>query len=183
MGDLRTMDETQYRAKLSEVADWRTLDPNEVNKTSGIPRKYSRKKPKPQVDEEVDEQEEQEDAVQVNDQHLPVVLNNLKVKGCHCEDCGKYCESGRKKEIQFYWRNGKTFLREKCNTCRKQKNPYTGEFDLGPIQAAAVWHAHIKAKKEHAPKSKTYVEDGREVQQDENEVEIIKRYRDISPQG
>ena len=180
------MDKELFKQKLSEVAEWKIPKPTAANKASGIKRKYSRPK-KQELEEESMSSEDNEDNEDNDlgiseDQNvtLPVQLLEAKIQSCQCSDCGKFCEHGRKKESQFYFKAGKKFIREKCATCKLHKDPNTGKFSLSAQQAPTVWYAYLYAEtvKKKPNKVITTEENGRWVEQTENDQEIIRKYLD-----
>lgn len=177
------MDNELFKKKLSEVANWGLPTLEQSVKSTGLSKNRRGRKPKvADVTEEQEEQEEQEIGVVkdgTNVTYAPMVTS-LKVQSCQCEDCGKFCENGRKKEGQIYFKRGRTYIREKCLTCKKHKDPYTGKFTLSHTQSSSVWHKYMGAKTEKRNITKRIIaaENGRLYEEEENDQEIIKKYLD-----
>lgn len=150
------MDDKEFKRKLSEVANW--IIPDDLSDLIERPRKTIRKKKPKKVqvqkpvdsDQDIEDLEEQEEFVhsdEPNDTYPPKILD-LKCQGTVCDDCGRYCENGRKKEKKLYELNNKRHWREKCITCNKARNPYTGYFDLSTGQSGIVWNGYIHNRKQ-----------------------------------
>ncbi len=84
----------------------------------------------------------------VNPTYAPMLVR-VKRCGITCEDCGEYCANGREKEKKLYETGGKknSHWRERCLTCNKAKNPFTGKYDLSIQQASYVWAAYLRETK------------------------------------
>ena len=177
------MKDDEFKKKLSEVAEWRIPDHNEVNKVSGPPRRYKTRKPAVEV---IEEQDDCEEPVTVENPNFAIQLVKAKIQPVTCEDCGRHCEHGRQKDLRFYFNNGATAIRERCVTCQKHKNPSTGQFDLSSAGSNAVWHNYLRTIGDRKSGSKTdptviqhkIYEEGRTVDYTENDQEIIKKYLD-----
>ena len=73
----------------------------------------------------------------------PLTVKQLKIQGCHCEDCGNWCENGRKTEKKLY-KTGKTHWRTRCVTCRRWQHPDSGEFTLTPATSAVYYNQWVQ---------------------------------------
>ena len=129
------MDNEEFKRKLTEVADWKI--PDTPRETSLNAKKKRGRKSNEDEYMELREEIFYEEFGGVNPTYPPMLLK-LKVQACDCEDCGKTCEEGRKKEKKLYDSN-RLHWREKCITCGMSKNPWTGAFDLDSTRAALVW--------------------------------------------
>lgn len=147
------MDNEEFKRKLTEVADWKIPDtPRETSLNAK--KKRGRKS---HEDEYMELREEifYEEFGGVNPTYPPMLLK-LKIQSCACEDCGKVCKEGRKKEKKLYDSN-RLHWREKCVTCGMTKNPWTGAFDLDSTKAALVWAEWLrKTNPRFKSKKKTY---------------------------
>jgi hypothetical protein len=128
------MNDQEYKEKLAQVAEW-TLP--KITGT-GNPKKI--KKGRKTLEEQYQEAHEQEfiDLFDGKNPTVQPVITNVKVQGCMCDDCGRFCEQGRKTEITRYSSN-RPHWRERCVTCGMNKNPYTGAWDLTNKDASAHW--------------------------------------------
>lgn len=142
----RRMDNEEFKRRLSEVADW---------KIPATPRETSlnakKKRGRPSAEEQYQDAREEmffEEFGGVNPTYPPMLVK-LKNQECVCEDCGNTCPSGRKKETKLYETGAKKVRtwREKCLTCNKAKNPFTGAFDLTISEASYVWTDFLRDSK------------------------------------
>lgn len=130
------MDDKEFRKKLSEVAEWKI--PETITGTaSGEAKKSRGRKSDEQLYQEAREKIFQEEFGGVN-QTFPPMLQKLKNQAVVCE-CGKFCENGRHTEKKFYASSKVKGWKQKCVTCGKHKNPYTGAWDLTSTQASQAW--------------------------------------------
>lgn len=141
------MDDELFKQKLSEVAEWiipklSKTDANEVKK-----RARGRKSAEERYQEE-HEEIFTELFQGVNPTHPPELVK-VKCQATICPDCGCECSQGRHKEIKFYETGAKKVRnwRERCITCNKNKNPFTGKFDLTPSEAPHVWTVFLREVK------------------------------------
>jgi hypothetical protein len=128
------MKDEEYKEKLAQVAEWAV--PKVTSTGNNKPIKKGRKTKEKQF-QEAHEQEFLDLFDGVNPTVQPVVTKIL-VQGCMCEDCGRFCEQGRKTEKKVY-PNNRPHWRERCITCNMNKNPYTGQYDLTNHESSAVW--------------------------------------------
>lgn len=147
MAKVRRMDDQEFRRRLSEVAEWHIPKLSATDIKESEKRKRGRGRPS---DEELYQEAHEEIFLDIyngiNPTTAPEILK-LKPAECVCEDCGTICPSGRKKEKKLYETGEKRNWREKCLTCNKNKNPYTGKFDLTPSEAPHVWTDFLKDRK------------------------------------
>lgn len=129
------MDNEEFKRKLTEVAEWKI--PETQQETSLNAKKKRGRKSNEDIYQETHEQIFLEEFGGVNPTYAPLLLK-LKVQACVCEDCGKVCKEGRKKEKKRHDSN-RIHWREKCITCGMTENPWTGEFDLNSAQASVKW--------------------------------------------
>jgi hypothetical protein len=143
------MDDTEYRKKLSEVADWHIpkLSPTDLKESTQ--RKRGRGRPS---DEEKYQDAHEEIFLDlykgINPTHSPELIK-VNAKATVCDDCGCDCPQGRKKEKKLYetGKDKKRNWRERCITCNKNKNPFTGKFDLTPSEAPHIWTVFLRETK------------------------------------
>lgn len=141
------MDDTEYRKKLSEVAEWTLPKLSATDTKESLKKRRGRGRP---TDEQRYQDAHEEIFLEVhngiNPSHAPVLLKT-KNTACTCEDCGDICPEGRKKEKKLYETSGKRNWRERCVTCNRNKNPFTGKFDLTPSEAPHVWTTYLRETK------------------------------------
>jgi len=138
------MDDKLFKQLLSEVAEWRIPEAVTGSK-DGVKR--SRGRPSKELQYQLDrERIFQEEFDGVNPTFPPQVIK-LKNSACVCEDCGQHCENGRQMEKKLYETSGKKNWRERCLTCERSKNPFTGKYDLTFSQAPHIWTDFLKDRK------------------------------------
>jgi hypothetical protein len=139
------MDKELFKQKLSEVAEWRI--PKTITSTKDGEPKRPRGRP---TAEELYQREHETVFTEmfdgVNPTYPPQLLK-IKTQGCACEDCGDQCPNGRHIEKKLYDTGGKKNWRERCLTCSKSRNPFTGKFDISSSQAPFVWTDFLKNRK------------------------------------
>ena len=128
------MKDDEYKEKLSKVAEW--VVP-EVADSGNTKRVKPGRKTKEQQYQEAHLEAFLDMFGGVNPTVQPV-LTKVKVQGCMCEDCGRFCENGRKTEVTKYFSN-RPHWRERCVTCGMNQNPNTGAWDLNNKDASAHW--------------------------------------------
>ncbi|CAB4178724.1 hypothetical protein UFOVP1634_31 [uncultured Caudovirales phage] len=140
MAQFGTMDDTEFRRKLSEVAEWKL--PDTPRETSLNAKKKRGKKSK--EEEYQDEHEEifLELFEGVNPTYAPL-LTKVKYIPTVCE-CGRTCDSGCPKEAKLQQTEKSQHWRIKCRTCGMTQNPYTGEFNLNAQGASGVWNGFLQ---------------------------------------
>lgn len=139
------MDNELFKQRLSEVAEWAIpkLTKTDINEAK------SRARGRRSAEQRYQEEHEQvfaEIFEGINPTHPPEVLK-VKNQATVCDDCGCHCAEGRKKEKKLYDTGGKKNWRERCLTCNRNKNPFTGEYDLTPQQASHVWTEFLRVTK------------------------------------
>lgn len=164
------MDNEEFKRKLSEVAEWR-IPKTEKEQTISARKKRGRKSNEERYEEE-HEQVFLELFEGVNPTYPPMLVK-LKCQATTCEDCGKYCANGRQKEKKLYETNKKRHWREKCVTCERFQNPFTGEFDLVSSNAAIKWNEFLRNSK---MKYRTATNQLRQQILEENPNIIIRSY-------
>lgn len=135
------MDDLEFKRKLSEVAEWK-IPENLQELEKATPRK--RRKTKVIEYDESSENNGNEDFNGVEETisqgaNLPLQLVGLKVKPAVCEDCGRRCKTGHRKETKLFETKTHKAWRHHCLTCGFYSNPYTGEFDLSKENYTVVW--------------------------------------------
>ena len=140
------MDDELFRQKLSEVADWKI--PETLQETSMNAKKKRGRKSNEDEYMELREEIFYEEFGGINNT-VPPMLLGVKCSPTTCEDCGKHCPNGRKKETKLYetGQTKKRNWREKCLTCELHKNPFTGEFELSSQQAPHAWTDFLRDRK------------------------------------
>ena len=141
------MDDKLFKQLLSQVAEWHI--PETITSTKDGKPKKLRKRGRPSAEDKFLEQQEEiflEQTGGVNETFPPQLL---KLKNCPtvCEDCGKDCPNGRHAEKKLYQTGDKPNWRERCLTCQKSRNPFTGKFDLSFSEASFVWTDYLKERK------------------------------------
>jgi hypothetical protein len=132
------MDETLFRAKLSEVAIW---DIPAVT-SSGNDKSVKDKRRGPKRHEEIEWEENEEEAIGEpiqtgpNDSVPPRIIKVIHTP-VPCDGCDRIVE-GRVVEIRLI-ANPAPHLREKCMTCKKMKNPNTGVFELDGYSSGNIF--------------------------------------------
>lgn len=138
------MDEEEFRRRLSEVADW------EIPKTPRETSLNNRKKRgrKSNEDEYMELREEifHEEFDGINPTYAPM-LTRVKRCGVTCDDCGQHCPDGRETEAKLHTKGKKRVWRQKCLTCKKFQNPFTGEFNLTGCQASIKFNDFMRETK------------------------------------
>jgi len=144
MAHIGTMEDKEFRRRLSEVAEWKL--PETQKETSVAARK---KRGRKTVEEKY--QDEHEEVFMelfngVNPTYAPMLT---KVKRCAttCQDCGEHCANGREKEARLHQKNGKAAWRQKCLTCNKFQNPFNGKFELIGQAASIKWNDFMRETK------------------------------------
>jgi hypothetical protein len=143
MAHNRTMDDKEFKRRLSEVAEW-TIPETEQETSNNAKKKRGRK-----TNEELYQEEHEQIFLEifegVNPTKAPLLL---KIKYCpyNCE-CGRTCTDGCQKEAKLYQKSGKAHWRWKCKSCGMTQDPYTGEYSLSSQKASVVWHSFLKESK------------------------------------
>lgn len=141
------MDDEEFKRRLSEVAEWRI--PETITGTKdGDAKKRRGRKSSEELYQEAREEIFLEEFGGVNHTFPPQILK-VKKESCVCNDCGKFCESGRQKEKKLYETGTakKRNWRERCVTCGLHQNPFTGKFELQPQAASHVWTDFLRERK------------------------------------
>ena len=138
------MNDEEFKRRLTEVAEWKIPDtPRETSLNA------KKKRGRKSAEDEYQEQREEmffEEFGGVNPTYAPMITK-LKVQGCGCEDCGRFCTEGRTVETKQYESNNIKHWRKRCVTCDHSQNPYTQEFDLKSAEASAVWNIFLRDRK------------------------------------
>jgi len=123
----KTMDDAEFKRRLSEVAEWR-YEPERDN--------FGRLKgPGSRGPKKTKEPEEQ-------NLTRPIELVSVR-RSCNCTDCGQHCPNGRTTVANYYQGRVKGAWREKCQTCGKFQDPNTGEFKLQGGHATHTFNKYI----------------------------------------
>jgi hypothetical protein len=133
------MNNDEFKQRLSQVAEW-CLPVSPGDSVNITKKKRSRQ----QID---DEDQEDDTPIEVCEDRLQPMVTKIHIQPVDCTDCGQLCANGRRTELQVYSSNNKRHWRERCVTCNKVKNPYTGEFDLKPSEAAVCWNSFNRTTK------------------------------------
>ena len=138
------MNDQEFKRRLSEVAEWRIPDtPRETSLNAK--RKRGRKSK-----EELYQDEHEEIFLELFDGSNPTyppMLTRVKYQTTICNDCGRSCSQACQKEKKLYETAGKRHWRERCLTCERARNPYTGQFDLTFSEASTVWNSFLRDSK------------------------------------
>jgi hypothetical protein len=178
------MKDEEFKQKLSEVAEWRFVLPEEALKlTSAVKKRYYKpKRVKPVIIEPELDLDSEEEPLVVENTKPTIHLVKPKIQAVDCQDCGQHCEHGRRKEIHFYYKGQHKLIREKCITCQRHKDPYTNEFVLTPGKSNIVWHSYMKSvggpRYQGNPNHYQFEDDGRLVEHIETDEDIIRKYLD-----
>jgi len=136
------MDDQEFKRRLSEVADWHIR--TDADKPYSKPK---RKKSDEQLVEMVGEDNSEEISTDgVNDTIAPAITR-VKRAACVCDDCGQHCPNGREKEAKLHTKGKKRVWRQKCLTCKKFQNPFTGEFNLTGSAASIKFNDFMRETK------------------------------------
>jgi hypothetical protein len=132
------MNDEEFKKRLSEVADWHIPDLKDWEIKQA--KQKARGKGRPSAEEKYQEEHEAIFLEMFNGKNPTIqpVVTNVKVQSCMCEDCGRFCEKGRRTELTRYTTN-RTHWRERCVTCGMNKNPNTGAWDLSNKDASGQW--------------------------------------------
>jgi hypothetical protein len=182
------MTDEEFKQRLSEVAEWELpkLTPTDIREA----KKSARGKHKRTKEELYQLEHEQVflEIFQGINPTLKPVLTKIKYQPQYCP-CGKLWDNGCPRDFKLYHKNGQTYWREKCLNCNMTKNPYTGEFDLGPYQASTVWASFAretknlyKSKGNQAKQPATTVTKTHNQTVISNDQEIITFYHDYRRQ-
>jgi len=127
------MKREEFLRKLSEVADWH------IPKLEMPARDWAYMKNKACTENNEDDDNDQEQdtttmalATGRNPTAAPELLG-LKNQSRACEDCGTTCTKGRVTEKIRYEYQGQAIWRERCRNCGMSKDPFTGKFDVDPL--------------------------------------------------
>ena len=161
------MDNELFKQKLSEVAEWKI--PETPRETSLNAKKKRGRKSAEDEYMELREEIFHEEFSGVNTTYAPM-LTRVRQCAVDCEDCGEHCPNGRQKEAKLHEKNGKQIWRQKCLTCGKYQNPFTGEFDLGGQAGSYVWTDFLRSRKNAYKTQKN--------QQREESPVVIRSYPD-----
>lgn len=144
MAQVRTMDDKEFKRRLTEVADW--IIPTDVDKPYAKPKR--RKKRDEQLVELVGEDSSEETPIAEGpNPTMPPALVKLRRQAVTCDDCGEYCPNGREKEAKLHTKGNKQVWRQKCLTCKMFQNPFTGEFNLTGSAASIKFNDFMRETK------------------------------------
>ena len=138
------MNDEEFKRKLSQVAEWKL--PDTPRETSLNAKKKRGRKSNEELYQDEHEEVFMELFKGVNPTYAPL-LTRIKYQATICDDCGCRCETSCQKEKKLYDTTGNPHWRERCLTCKKAKNPYTGKFDLSIAEASAVWSSFLRESK------------------------------------
>jgi hypothetical protein len=137
------MDQEQFKDKLTEVAEWYTLKEDNGGKIHCKRKRENEQLMELAGENDLETENICEPDVTVNESRRPIAIKKLKIQPCTCEDCGKWCENGRKTQKKIY-ETGKRHWRYQCLTCHRWRNPETGIYELTNATAAPVYIRYIK---------------------------------------
>jgi hypothetical protein len=157
------VDRDKYKELLSTVAEWsHTHVPENVTRARLQGRMRALEKRRQEQQEQLqlesldpladpcEEQEEPEDSTVEMTIHenptLPPLVTKIKYKSTQCDQCGMICEGSVHRQKRIYECADVKHWRERCMTCDRFQNPYTGKFDLPIMEAATVWNGYVRRK-------------------------------------
>ena len=138
------MKDEEFKQKLAEVADWEI--PKTPRETSLSAKKKRGRKSSDDAYMELCEEIFHEEFNGINPTY-PLMLTRIKRCGCNCEDCGQYCPNGREKEAKLQKKGKKQVWRQKCLTCGKSQDPFTGKFNLTGSEATIKFNDFMRETK------------------------------------
>lgn len=191
MGDIRRMDDIEFKRKLSEVAEWRI--PENQSEAEIIPRpnanylNVDKRIPKAVTGKTYikKERDDNDEELVIEDQNFPPLLLKIK-RTCTCDDCGKICENGRTLDIRKHEHADKKIWRKRCTACEQWQDPYTGEFNQNGMENMQVWNKYLRgeakverlSQQEQTQKIIADKIQGRKVDIIESDEGVIIKYRD-----
>lgn len=119
------MRDEEFKTKLTEVCEW------EIPLTLETTAQGSGKR-KAMLDQTGED---------YYNETFPPKIKRLLPLEKSCEDCGQMV-AGRCVNIELI--PGTGYKKERCQTCKKSKNPYTGEFTLTGAEASQKWNNYLK---------------------------------------
>jgi len=134
------MTDDEFKQKLSEVAEW-VIPATERETTPAAKKRAGRKSAEQKYQEE--HEEVFLNMFEGKNPTMPMMLTKLKIVAVDCEDCGQHCPDGRHTENKRFDTN-RPHWRKRCVTCKKNQNPWTGEYDLNSQQSASVWADYLR---------------------------------------
>lgn len=146
------MNDEEFKKRLSEVAEWRI--PKISSTDVKIAKQKARGKGRPTKEQLYQEEHEQVfiDLFEgINPTYHPMIVS-LKIQPSTCGNCGITCENGCEQQSKLYITRNIKHWRQRCITCERCRNPYTGAWDLTVMQAATVWNAWLATKSNHIGK-------------------------------
>ncbi len=151
------MNNDKFLKRLSEVAEWHRphLGPNgcysvakgKTVKTVEHPGAITELELEAMTDWEVQQYYDQLMAWQESqpNESVPPEIVKVKVQAVDCEDCGRYCEHGRRTQRKLH-ENIQRHWREFCTECEQFKNPETGRFDIPKLGSHQFFRNYLKPK-------------------------------------
>jgi hypothetical protein len=85
---------------------------------------------------------------QRHEQSKSPMLTGVHCASTICEDCDKVCAQGRVKEKRYYLAAGTPHWRTSCLTCGLGKDPYTGVFSVPLAKLSSVWNNFVRSAQE-----------------------------------
>lgn len=133
------MDNEQFLKRLTELAEWEypKIGPNGCE---SVVKKRGRKSQEEQEWEANEEEMIGEEVVVSDNDTLPPRITKLKPHVELCPDCGETVLD-RTVAIKKCYTN-KPHWRQQCVTCKKHRDPRTGEFCLTGVEAQLAWQAY-----------------------------------------
>jgi len=145
------MDKELFEKKLSEVAEWEIP---KVSQSDIIESTRRSRKGKKDLDDEFQEDDDEPvllDLVNGVNPTITAELTKVKICATICDDCGKVCPNGRRKDVRLV-RTARLHWRERCLTCNMGRDPYTGQFNLTPQEYSLKWNSFMKYSSNIPPK-------------------------------
>jgi len=151
------MNKKEFLQRLSEVSEWHRphLGPNGCysvakGKTIKLPEH-----PGTVTEQELEEMSEHEVKCYYDrllawreaqpNESVPPEITQVKVQAVDCEDCGRYCEYGRRTQRKLH-DSGSRHWREFCVECEQFKDPATGKFTVPKLGSHQYFNDYYKPK-------------------------------------
>lgn len=135
------MDKTLFEQLLTECAQWHY--PTALDDT---PERLKIRRMEKQLLKKGYTQQEIDEAMSefLNDT-FPPKITKLKIANETCDYCGDHCPGGRQLDYKLQKSHqGDKQWNGKCRSCRRQADPWTGEYTLDNSIAAGRWHEWIR---------------------------------------
>lgn len=136
------MDQELFKQKLSEVAEWAQPKITKSDLKEARQRARGRRSREEQYQEEHEQVfTEMFDGVNPT---VPLELKTVKAAPSQCDHCEQMVQGGAHIEKKLYVTGPKRHWRERCLTCHKSRDPYTGQFNLTGTEASIKWSSYLR---------------------------------------